>query len=541
MSRKTSKAAASSRAISACLWLFALGVLITPVLFAVLESDSRYRLEPRLTGTALQLLREEATWQALWRSSLIAMAAIAVGIGVVAALLSLLRRHRWVALLAVAFYSVDPTTRGIAYRALFEDIGSLAVLSPTADFLRLFLAPTVALGCQYAPLFWFLRLFGQEQTVQHRNLPSLAEFVFVRIPGSFPRLPVEGALFFLLGLFDLWLVQLVTGSTVNLWGPLLIQRTLRGRDLAAGGLMTIVGLVVVLAFFLGMGLTCRLMGRLWLKLRPLWFAGRVRLDRLLRSFESGAAYCGLLLIGWPLGYAFFRAIAGREGEASFFAPPEGAAWAIGVTIMLGLAGGFIGCNTGISMVLGRECRFVGPTQLVIPSVVLALAPEAAFLLLAAAGTVAGIVGPGAALAVTIILSFSIPIAYLCWSSYFSSPRLNRLELPIRLFGKRPLAGVRAASREFGPVGSGITALLFWLVSEDVVLLDFVGGPAWKPFAAVQYGLAQKGLVQAEYAWAVLATATRMVPLLALGLLSAPHIQSNCLAEKGGTKDGKVSK
>lgn len=488
-------------------------VLAVPLLLSLLRSDRTFRIYPEFSVQWRETLASAVTWEALLRSSLLAAAAAAIGVAFVGAFLRMVRFHRAVAALLMFAYAIDPTIRARAYRYMSDEFASGVSASLLLDSIGSFAGPSVALALQYAPILLLLRLFDRNRprTVVDNNV--LARYVFVDTPRKFSRWPFEITLFFMAALFDPWLIRVVTGARANYWGPLLLQRALASRNLAAAATMLLVGTGVVVLVFLALRGLMHIADIAWLRLKPLSVAQFARAGAVAARVTGGiVGAIAIVAVVWPWGLLLAELLPtlGFAADVAVANEPR----AITVTIALSAGAALLATLWALwlaTITFGSSVRrLLGWSALI-----LAIAPEAAFVMASAFLTATGKVRPSLALATFVVMSFTVPIAYLAWQGAISERERAKLLLPSFAARYRLLFATSAAVRQTLSLATGVALLTMWIVAEDVVLMDFTAGPVSKPFSAVMFASALRGVSPAEAFWAAVAGVCRFTGGLVL--------------------------
>jgi len=150
-----------------------------------------------------------------------------------------------------------------------------------------------------------------------------------------------------------------------------------------------------------------------------------------------------------------------------------------------------------------------------PSIILALAPEAAFVLLVVLLTASGVVPRSFATMVVAVSSFALPIAYLMLRALVPPRLAGRLEVAGLVSRRRVIRGTIQALREGIIPVSVLTAFLAWLITEDVILVNVTSQPGGKPFSAEMFARAHRDLSGDDVFASLLMTAVRATIVLSL--------------------------
>jgi hypothetical protein len=130
-------------------------------------------------------------------------------------------------------------------------------------------------------------------------------------------------------------------------------------------------------------------------------------------------------------------------------------------------------------------------------VIVALAPEASFLLVCVLFLRLGVLSAGLSPLLLTMLGFGAAISALLLESLNSPPDFGKLRA-IRLgLISTPLKSLSAGLREFLPRLVAISILLYWMATENVALVSLLGGAGWSTVSARVYDGAKKVLEPVE--------------------------------------------
>ncbi len=494
-------------------WAITIALLLCIIALPFLEFDRQYNLTGNISFKALSLLFDSSLRAALFNSVLLSIIsslfAVLCGSIVTSAL-----KKRSILLLGglLAVYSINPVARALSYFTLFQvytPIYSIAEFIFGSRFSLTILLPALILGMHYLPIYLMRSLFvlkqkeaaGAAYNPWHRML-------FISLPPWVKGFPISFALFFLLTFFDYWVIQVISGNTVLYWTPLFVQKALQSREMNEAALMIGAGLIITLGAY-GAAVLASSLTRMFLRtLRPLSFvslpaarAGR-NIGTALRKIISCIV---VVFLVWPLINMLLRlSTLAMQGNSIPFTP--GADRAIMLMAFLGIAVGIL------STILGLILSAVFQTSTSrykwwLPAMyVLALVPEAAYVLLSLLITGSGVLRGNPWWLLFLMLSFSIPISFFLWESLWGEAEQRKLWL-LGAAMKNTLGSNTALALQEWQKSAGIIFLVIvWLTIDNVFITDFAAGPKWKTLSAVIFDTTKRGFSDSEFITSALAAA-----------------------------------
>ena len=510
------------QALNLIFWMLTVLLLLCIVVVPFLAIDENFNIAPTLSlATAL------ATWDAsllsaLWNS---------VVLSVIASLFAILcgsivsnwttRKPVWLLCLFLAVYSINPVARALSYFDLFQIYTPLydwSALVFGTRFSTTILLPALILGIHYFPIYLMRSVFVLPHGERARDLPPLLRTMFEDIPVWVRGFPISFALFFLLTFFDYWVIQVISGNTVLYWTPLFVQKALQARAVSQAALMIGIGLLVTFCSYLVAWVLSSTLRAIWRTIRPLWFASLPQSSALSRQIRRLLAALVLLFLCWPLlGTLLKLALYLFDGTGILLMGDTGRA--ILVTLLLGCIVGAISATLGLilsAMFRQNMQRF----RWWLPSLyVLALVPEAAFVLFSVLVTGSGVLRGNLLWLGFLMASFSIPISFFLWESLWGEREVRKLWLLGTAMQQRMTEGAQLALREWKTQWGIVFIVIFWLTVDNVFITDFAGGPKWKPLSVVIFNATKRGFSREEFFSSVTGSIVVLGCIVAAVLLS----------------------
>lgn len=351
--------------------------------------------------------------------------------------------------------------------------------------------------------------------------PPLLETLFDDIPVWVRGLPISFALFFLLTFFDYWVIQVISGNTVLYWTPLFVQKGFQARAVSEAALMIVIGLGATFAAYAG-ALACSTFVRLlWRQLRPLWFRRRKGPAPAWGMLRATLAWIALLFLAWPLLGSLLKlaryllggseiAFMGDTGRALF------------VMIALGAGVATLSCLLGLALSAVFQ-ESPGRRKWWLPALyLLALVPEAAYVLFSLFVTGTGILHASLPWLIALMASFSIPISFFLWESLWGESERRKLWMLGSAMGHDPVQAARLALTEWRKQCGIVFVVVFWLTIDNVFITDFAAGPKWKPLSAVVFNATKRGFSEEEFFSSLLGTVTVLAVILGVLWFTRPR-------------------
>lgn len=496
--------------INIVFWGITVVLLLCILILPFLEFDRQYNITGNISFRAISLLTDSSLRAALMNSVLLSLIsslfAVLCGSVVTSAL-----KKRSVLLLGglLAVYSINPVARALSYFTLFQVYTPIYRISEQifgARFSMTILLPALILSMHYLPIYLMRSLFilkqkeaeGTQYNAWHRML-------FLSIPPWVKGFPISFALFFLLTFFDYWVIQVISGNTVLYWTPLFIQKALQSRAINEAALMIGAGLIITVGAYL-VAVAASFLVRMFLRtLRPLSFTRIPSLPNLGKIFQHSISIGISIFLLWPLMNMILRLIPLILSGKSIPLTP-GAIRAIILMALLGIAVGIL--STGIGLFLSAVFQTSpGRYRWWLPALyVLALVPEAAYVLWSLLMTGSGLLHGNPWWLLFLMLSFSIPISFFLWESLWGEVE----QLKLWLLGaamKNSLTGnMKLALAEWKKSAGIIFLVILWMTIDNVFITDFAAGPKWKTLSAVIFDATKRGFSDSEFITSVVSAA-----------------------------------
>ena len=507
---------AAIQALNGSFWLLSIALFALILVVPFLQIDRNFNITPSLSLTGVTSTWDSALLSALWNSVVLSVIASLFAIFCGSAVQRIIdRKPRWMLMLIIAVYAVNPVARALSYFDLFQ------IYTPVYDwsvaflgrrFATTILLPAVILGIHYFPIYLMRNLFVLKKHNIPHGLPPLYETLFDDIPLWVRGFPISFALFFLLTFFDYWVIQVISGNTVLYWTPLFIQKGFQARAVSEAALMIVIGLLVTAAAYLAALCLSTVIRMLLRALRPLWFKRFCGVPEKVRWIGNALACVILCFLAWPcINTILMLIIIAREGTFTLI---QDTGRAISVMAILGIGIGAISATGGLllSAVFQENAqRF----RWWLPALYfLALVPEAAYVLFSLFVTGSGLLRGNPLWMALLMLSFSVPISFFLWESLWGSSERQKLWLLGVAMQKHPLAALGTAYREWRKQWGVVFIVLFWLTIDNVFITDFAAGPKWKPLAAVVFNATKRGFSSDEFLSSFLGTLTVIGVILA---------------------------
>lgn len=493
--------------LNALFWGVAVALVACSLVVPFLTIDRQYNITFAFSFDSIMGIWDGAVVSALWNSVLLSCIASVFAIACGSAVTTLIKKFPYVLLVVMlAVYSVNPVARALSYFDLF-----LPYL-PHTPFASNILLPALILGIHYLPIYLMRSLFvvgqGGHADVQYKGILKL---VFVDIPPWVRGFPISFALFFLLTFFDYWVIQVISGNTVLYWTPLFVQKALASRALGEAALMIDIGLIVTLGAYLAAVLLQFMVRLIWRNLRPLHFRRGFRVGarndtNIIWNFLRYIWFATVaVFLTWPAVSVAIRLVRLlSSGHSIVFT--QGVGRAIVVMIILALAVAAVSAVVGLILSAvyqtnRRKYRWWLPAL-----TLLALVPEAAYVLLSLFITGSGIIRGNPYWLFFLLASFSIPMSFFLWESVWGEQELLKLRLLGTAMKSRAEHSTGLALKEWQSWAGIIFLVMFWLTVDNVFITDFAAGPKWKPLSSVIFNATKRGFSEAEFFSTVLSAA-----------------------------------
>ena len=254
----------------------------------------------------------------------------------------------------------------------------------------------------------------------------------------------------------------------------------------------------------------------WRTIRPLWFIPKNKKNSssVLDSFR----YIGFTIVGifltWPAISVLIRLMKiMSSGHTITFT--QGVDRAILVMILLGIAVAAISTVGGLILSAvfqtnRRKYRWWLPAL-----ILLALVPEAAYVLLSLFITGSGIIRGNPYWLFFLLASFSIPMSFFLWESVWGEQEQLKLLLLGTAMKSRAEHSTRLALQEWKSWSGIIFLVMFWLTIDNVFITDFAAGPKWKPLSSVIFNATKRGFSEAEFFSTVFSAAIILICFIAV--------------------------
>lgn len=502
------KVAASLQALNVSFWILSILLLLVILVVPFLQIDRNFNVSPSLSLAGVTGTWDSALLSALWNSVILSVFASVFAVlcgGLLGEIIE--KKPHWLFLLMIAVYAVNPVARALSYFDLFQ------LYTPIYDwsnslfgrkFSTTILLPSIILGIHYLPVYLMRTLFVLKKKVTAHDLPPFLETVFDAIPVWARGFPISFALFFLLTFFDYWVINVISGNTVLYWTPLFVQKGFEARAVSQAALMIVIGLLVTVGAYLAALLVSMAIRAFIRQLRPLWFATMKGSSKALKMTGRLLAALTIIFISWPvIGMVIDLVLLLLKGGN--LEPIPGTGRALLVMLALGLTMALTSATLGLILSAvfqeyPRRYRWWLPALYL-----LALMPEAAYVLFSLFVTGAGIFRGNPLWLFVLMASFSVPIAFFLWESLWGDSEKQKLWMLGSALNRQPELAFKTAFREWQRPWGIVFVIVFWLTIDNVFITDFSAGPTWKPLSAVIFNATKRGFSDAEFVTSLIGT------------------------------------
>jgi len=502
------KVAASLQALNVSFWILSILLLLVILVVPFLQIDRNFNVSPSLSLAGVTGTWDSALLSALWNSVILSVFASVFAVlcgGLLGEIIE--KKPHWLFLLMIAVYAVNPVARALSYFDLFQLYTPIYDWSNTLfgrKFSTTILLPSIILGIHYLPVYLMRTLFVLKKKVTAHDLPPFLETVFDAIPVWARGFPISFALFFLLTFFDYWVINVISGNTVLYWTPLFVQKGFEARAVSQAALMIVIGLLVTVGAYLAALLVSMAIRAFIRQLRPLWFATMKGSSKALKMTGRLLAALTIIFISWPvIGMVIDLVLLLLKGGN--LEPIPGTGRALLVMLALGLTMALTSATLGLILSAvfqeyPRRYRWWLPALYL-----LALMPEAAYVLFSLFVTGAGIFRGNPLWLFVLMASFSVPIAFFLWESLWGDSEKQKLWMLGSALNRQPELAFKTAFREWQRPWGIVFVIVFWLTIDNVFITDFSAGPTWKPLSAVIFNATKRGFSDAEFVTSLIGT------------------------------------
>ncbi len=500
--------ATSLRILHIGFWVLSILLLAVILIVPFLQIDRNFNVSPSLSLSGVVGTWDSALLSALWNSVILSVFASLFAILCGGFLREVIeKRPHWLFLLMIVVYAVNPVARALSYFDLFQ------VYTPIVDwsnavlgrkFSTTIVLPSLILGIHYLPIYLMRNLFVLKKRVTAHNLPPVLETLFDDIPVWARGFPISFALFFLLSFFDYWVINVISGNTVLYWTPLFVQKGFEARAVSQAALMIVIGLLVTVGAYLAALLVSMAIRAIIRQLRPLWFATLKGSSKLMTVIGRCLAGLTMLFISWPaIGMLIDLVLLLVNGRG--FEPMTGTGRGLFVMLALGLAMALTSATLGLILSAVYQ-EFPRQYKWWLPALyLLALMPEAAYVLFSLFVTGAGILRGNPLWLFFLMASFSVPIGFFLWESLWGNNEKQQLWMLGSALNRQPEMAFSTAFREWKRPWGIVFVIVFWLTIDNVFITDFSAGPGWKPLSAVIFNATKRGFSDQEFVASLMGT------------------------------------
>lgn len=498
----------SLQALTLSFWILSILLLAVIMVVPFLQIDRNFNVSPSFSLAGVVGTWDGALLSALWNSVILSVLASVFAVvcgGFLGEVIE--KKPQWLFLLMIVVYAVNPVARALSYFDLFQLYTPLYDWS-NAVFGRKFsttiLLPSLILGIHYLPVYLMRNLFILKKRDTAHDLPPVLETVFDDIPVWARGFPISFALFFLLTFFDYWVINVISGNTVLYWTPLFVQKGFEARAVSQAALMIVIGLLVTVGAYLVALLVSMAIRWAIRQLRPLWFAGMRGSSRIMKTLGRILAGVTVVFVSWPLiGMVTDLVLLLLKGSS--LEPIPGTGRGLFVMLALGLSMALTSATLGLILSAvyqeyPRRYRWWLPALYI-----LALMPEAAYVLFSLFVTGAGILRGNPLWLFLLMASFSVPIAFFLWESLWGESEKQKLWMLGAALNRQPELAFKTAFREWQRPWGIVFVIVFWLTIDNVFITDFSAGPTWKPLSAVIFNATKRGFSDAEFVTSLIGT------------------------------------
>lgn len=500
--------ASSLRVLHIGFWILSILLLAVILVVPFLQIDRNFNVSPSLSLSGVVGTWDTALLSALWNSVVLSIFASLFAIlcgGLLREVIE--KRPLWLFLVMIVVYAVNPVARALSYFDLFQLYTPIAEWSNALlgrKFSTTIILPSLILGIHYLPVYLMRNLFVLKKRVTAHDLPPVLETIFDDIPVWARGFPISFALFFLLSFFDYWVINVISGNTVLYWTPLFVQKGFEARAVSQAALMIVIGLLVTVFAYLAALIVSMAIRALIRQLRPLWFAtlkgsskGMIVTGRVLATLT-------ILFICWPIIGMVIDLVTLLMSGGSF-EPMTGTSRGLLVMLSLGLAIALTSATLGLILSAVYQEYPRRYTWWLPALYLLALMPEAAYVLFSLFVTGAGFIRGNPLWLFFLMASFSIPIAFFLWESLWGESEKQKLWMLGSALNRQPELAFKTAFREWQRPWSIVFVVVFWLTIDNVFITDFSAGPSWKPLSAVIFNATKRGFSDQELVASLIGT------------------------------------